>query len=86
MDIFAYGVTTRRYDSALPWWETKILVPVTSNIVVWDWVSLKREKVFQYNTNAIMSLVQNSSHIFSISYNGEIAVIDIKTLELVKVF
>lgn len=86
MDIFTYGVTSSRYQAALTFTEDSILIPVASNIVLWNSKDCKREKVLNYNTNAISMIRMNNKYIFSISYNGEVVVVTKDTLEKVKVF
>jgi len=86
MDIHTYGVTTSRYDSCLTWGESRLLVPVGPTLCLWNLETLSREKVFHYNSNAVMSLIQNTKLIFSICYNGEVAVIDRENLTLIKKF
>lgn len=82
MDIFTYGVTTSRYQSTLLWDKNKLITPVGSNLSIWNLDTLTREKVLQYNDNAVMSIIQNKNFIFSVAYNCEISVLDKNTLEL----
>ena len=83
MDIFTYGVTTSRYQSSLIWDKNKLITAVGSNLSIWNLDTLLREKVLQYNTNAVMSLLQNTHFIFSVAYNCEISILDKHTLELI---
>lgn len=83
MDIFTYGITTSRYSSSLVWQQDKLITSLGSNLSIWDLNTLNREKVLQYNTNVVMSLIENSKYIFSIGYNAEIYVLDKHSLQVI---
>lgn len=83
MDIFTYGITTSRYISSLIWQNDKLITAVGSTLCIWNLKDLSREKVLQVNTNAVMSLIQNSNYIFSVAYSGETSILDKSTLTLI---
>ncbi len=83
MEIFTYGITTSRYQSSILWDKDRVITPIGSNLSIWNLETLTREKVFQYNTNAVMSIIQNSNFIFSVAFNSEVVILDKLSLSVV---
>ena len=83
MEIFTYGVTTSRYNSSLLWNKNKLITSLGSNLGIWDLDTLTRERVLQYNSNVVMVLIENTNFIFSVSYSGEVCILDKYSLDLV---
>lgn len=86
MDIFSYSVANSRYCAALTNSTGDLLVPVQTNIAVWDWETESRKKIIQSNSNLIKCLIENEKFIVSIANNGETVFLNKLTLEPIKIF
>lgn len=83
IDAHYFGVNTARYCSTLIYDGDKLLVPIGTNIVLWDTKSFTRLQTIKECQSSISCLFENSSVIAAICDNASIVFFDKKTLKVV---
>ena len=84
MDIHSYGVAS--VSTAVIWKGNRIITPFATNLSVLNLSTFEREQSLQHNQCSIRDLTENSKYIFSVSANGEVAVVDKADLKCLGVF
>jgi len=81
-----YGVGTPRYKSYLALSPTELLLPLGPNLILWDLKTQSNRflSVTQSVIMVILPLELSKGLVVTVSYNGEITIVNLQTWEIVK--
>lgn len=86
LNIHSYGFGGVRYDNILLLSQNEALIPIGACIALWDIKRGRRLELIQSNTDSIFVLLNSAYFIISISYSGQISLIEHKSLRVLKQF